>query len=424
MAKLTAANPTANLAALIRDGGFLTRARVAAWAGMMAAGFAVALLLLGAAAHGASDYAGRPLGTDFSNVYAAGRAALAGDAAAPFDILRQQKAEQAIFGPATPLYGWHYPPYFLLAAAALARLPYLPALLVWQGASLLLYLLSLRLLLLKSAAPQLARDRLFLPVALGFTAVFVNLTHGQNGFLTAALFAGGLALLDTRPVLAGLLFGLLAYKPQFAAVVPLALAATGRWRALLSGSATVLVLTLAVTLIFGAAVWPAFLASMHFTRTVVLEQGSTGFHKMQSVFALVRLWRGPVALAYLIQALAAGAGLFALLRIWRSDLAAGYKGAALCLCALLLTPYCLDYDLVLLAPAIALLAAEGRARGFAPFEIAALAGLWLLPIAARAIAAFLFLPLAAPAMMALLWLIYRRCDAAGPAVLAGMKSPT
>ena len=40
---------------------------------------------------------------------------------------------------------------------------------------------------------------------------------------------------------------------------------------------------------------------MTFTRTVLLEQGEVGFHKMQSVFAWVRLWGGPVTLAYAIQ---------------------------------------------------------------------------------------------------------------------------
>jgi uncharacterized membrane protein len=67
-------------------------------------------------------------------------------------------------------------------------------------------------------------------VALGFSAVFVNLTHGHNGFLIAALFAAALALLDARPLVAGMLFGLLCYKPQFAIVLPLILAVTGRWR--------------------------------------------------------------------------------------------------------------------------------------------------------------------------------------------------
>ena len=47
----------------------------------------------------------------------------------------------------------------------------------------------------------------------------------------AALIAFALVQLDRRPVLAGILFGLLAYKPQFGLMIPLVLIATQRWRA-------------------------------------------------------------------------------------------------------------------------------------------------------------------------------------------------
>jgi len=394
--------------AFLRSGDFLTRSRMTAWAVLLVAAFAIAIGWLAFTAHGTTDYAGRPLGSDFSNVYAAGVAALHGDAAAPFDIARQSAQERAIFGAATPIYGWHYPPFFLLIAAPLARLPYLPALVVWQILTLLLYLAAMALLLRRSADPALARDRLWPLLALGFTAVFVNLTHGHNGFLTAALFAAAIALLDERPLLSGMLFGLLAYKPQFALVIPLALIAAGRWRTVLAAAATVVALALAVTAVFGAGVWPAFLESTHFTRVVVLEQGSTGFNKIQSIFAWARMWGAPVSLAYAAQALVTLLVAFSLVRLWRSAAATGYKGAALCLAALLTTPYSLDYDLMLLAPAIALLAAEGRVRGFAPYEGLLLAALWFLPAAAREIAGVTHIPVAMPLILLEYGVIYWR----------------
>jgi hypothetical protein len=52
-------------------------------------------------------------------------------------------------------------------------------------------------------------------VASAFPAVFINVGHGQNGFLTAALLGGALHWLDRKPWLAGILIGMLAYKPQF-----------------------------------------------------------------------------------------------------------------------------------------------------------------------------------------------------------------
>ena len=55
--------------------------------------------------------------------------------------------------------------------------------------------------------------------------MFVNVGHGQNGFLTAALLGGALHWLDRRPWLAGVLIGCLAYKPQFGVLIPVALLA-------------------------------------------------------------------------------------------------------------------------------------------------------------------------------------------------------
>lgn len=389
------------LLTVLHEASFLTRERMRLWSLGCVAGFAVAIVAMIATAHGAMDYAHRPLGTDFSNVYVAGLSALHGHAAAPFDPATQELAERSVFGKETQFYGWHYPPYFLLIATPLALLPYLAALAAWQISTLLLYLGALRLLLRDGPAPQLARDRLWPLLALGFTAVFVNLTHGHNGFLTAALLGGGLALLDRRPVVAGILFGCLAYKPQFAVMIPLVLLATARWRVLAAAAGTVAVLTVAVTLLFGPEIWPAFLASSHFTRTVVLEQGSTGFNKIQSVFAWVRLWGGGIGLAYAVQGAVSIAVAAALAVQWRSGESMARKGAALCIAAVLTTPYSLEYDLMILTPAMALIASDGVRNGFRPYEKSLMAALWLMPIAVREIAGTTGIVLAVPSMLML-----------------------
>jgi hypothetical protein len=393
--------------ARFRTGDFVTGARARLWAGALIAGLAAGLAFLLATAHGVADYAGRPLGTDFSNVYAAGRFALEGQATAPFDIVRQGAMERAVFGPDTQLYGWHYPPVFLLIAAPLAVLSYGAALALWLAATLALYLFAVRLLL-KAHAPTLARGASWWLLALGFPAVLVNLLHGQNGFLTAALMALGLALLAPRPILSGIAFGLLCYKPQYFAVIPLVLCAAGHWRTLAAAAVTVAVAAVLATLVFGWAVWPAFLQGAHFTRTVVLEQGNTGFPKMQSVFAAVRLWGGGIGLAYAAQAAAALAALGIAWRVWRQDQQAEIKGAVLCVAALLVTPYSLDYDLMLLAPAIALMAAHGARDGFADWELSATAMLWLLPGLARMLAQHAMIPLAVPLLLIFLALMARR----------------
>jgi hypothetical protein len=424
----------ATLNETLRSGAWLTAERIRLVAfGVLAAGLIGAGFLI-ATANGVNDRLGRPLGTDFSNVYAAGTYVLDGQPAAPFDPARQYAREQAIFGAKTDFYGWHYPPFFLSLAALLALMPYGLALAVWQGVTIVLYLLAIRAILLipplkgeggsarsaETGGVALRSDeapppgqlrwppspasgggirRQWLLLALAFPAVFINLGHGHNGFLTAALMAAALIQLDRRPVLAGILFGCLAYKPQFGVLIPLVLAAGGYWRTFFAATITVVALALAVTLAFGVDVWTAFLASTKFTRTVVLEQGDTGWYKIQSVFSVVRMWGGSVPLAYVLQTAVTLIVAAALALLWRGRAPFPLKAAALAIGTILATPYSLDYDLMLLAPAIAFLTADGLARGFGPYEKTILALVWIVPLVTRAIAQATLVPLAVPAML-------------------------
>ncbi len=394
----------------LRTGSWLSRARISliALALLAASAFGLAYLVIGP--DGLHDRLGRPLGTDFANVYAAGTYVLEGRPAAPFDPREQEAREHAIFRPTTAFFGWHYPPYFLGLAALLALAPYALALAVWQGVTLALYLLAVRAI----APPRDGdgRDRhLWLLLALAFPAVFINVGHGHNGFLTAALFAGALVQLDRRPWLAGILFGCLVYKPQFGLLVPLVLAASGRWRVFAAACGTVALLTLAVTLAFGPDVWRAFLASTGFTRTVVLEAGATGWYKIQSVFAWTRMWGGSVPLAYAVQGIVTVIVAAVVTLLWRSTAAFQFKAAGLLIGTILVTPYSLDYDLMLLAPAIAFLIARGVTESFAPWEKTALAALWIVPLIARSVAEATLVPLAVPTMAAMLLLVTRHAFA-------------
>ena len=403
----------------LRDGSWLTLERARLWALAVLIASLAGIVYVLATAHGLNDYRGRPLGTDFSNVYAAGTYVLEGRPALPFDAPTQYAREQAIFGAATPFYGWHYPPFFLFIAAVLALLPYLPALALWQGATLALYLICIRAIVgAFSPSPRpagrgkedaiVARNSLWLLLALAYPAVFINLGHGHNGFLTAALIGSALVLLDRRPIAAGIMFGLLAYKPQFGLLIPLVLIATGRWKTFTAAAATAALLVVAATLVFSKEVWPAFLASTEFTRTVVLETGNTGWHKIQSVFSWVRMWGGSLPLAYAIQAAVTLALAAAVIWLWRSAASFPVKAAGLVIAALLATPYSLDYDLTVLAPAMAFLAADGLARGFLPWEKTMLAALWLMPLVARSFTELTLMPIAAPLMLAAFALLLRR----------------
>jgi len=77
-----------------------------------------------------SDGHGVP--NDFVNVWAAGQLVLEGTAAAAYDWPVHKAMEVVAFGrPFDGHFGWHYPPPFLFAAAALAVVPYTAAFVLW-----------------------------------------------------------------------------------------------------------------------------------------------------------------------------------------------------------------------------------------------------------------------------------------------------
>ena len=395
--------------ASIRDGRFLTRQRLTVYSALLLAGFTIATLWVIATAHGLSDHAGRPLGTDFSSFHTAGRLALEGRN--PFDQAALYRAEQSAFGNATRYYSFSYPPIFLLPAAALATLPYATALALWLALTFGFYLAAMEVLRTRLDIASDKERRLFLLVAMAFPGVFINLSHGQNGFLAAGLMAMGLALLDRRPLAAGLCLGLLAFKPQLGVLTPFALAASGRWKSFAAAAVTVAVLMAASVLAFGIESWRDFLAAMTFSRQAILDHDAVGYAKMISVFAEARLWHAPLAVAYGLQALVSMAAIFLTIRLWRSSADIRLKGAALCLGSLLVTPFALDYDLMLLAPALALVAAHGRKQGFTAFTLSLLTLLWAVPLLNRPIAIIMPILLAPLAILALLLLIRQRAKA-------------
>jgi hypothetical protein len=377
----------------LKSGDWLTAARARGYSLILLGICALAIAGWIAVSPGLIDPNGKPIGTDFSNVYAAGKLTWQGHPADAYDPALQHAAEKAVFGDReVPFYGWHYPPFFLAVAFLVASLPYAFGLSLWLAASLAAYLAAVRAILPRPET---------LLIAAAFPAVFINIGHGQNGFLTAALLGGALHWLDRRPWLAGILIGLLAYKPQFGVMIPLALLASQRWSSIAAAIATVAALVAVSVAALGGGVWHAFADSMNFTQTIVLEQGGTGWEKIQSAFSAARNWGADVHTAYAIQ-IALGLSLAATLAwLWHSDAAFELKAAGLVIASLLATPYVLDYDLVVLAIAIAFLARHGLISGFRDYEISLLTAAWIVPLLSRGIAGATGIPLGLIAMLAL-----------------------
>jgi hypothetical protein len=384
----------------VRSGEWLTPARARAYSLILLGICTLAIAGWIAVSDGLIDRNGKPLGTDFSNVYAAGSLTWQGRPAEAYQPALQHAEEQAVFsGREVPFYGWLYPPFFFSVAFLVASLPYAWGLAIWLAASLAAYLAAMRAILPRPET---------LLIAAAFPAVFINIGHGQNGFLTAALLGGALHWLDRRPWLAGVLIGLLAYKPQFGVLIPVALLAGGRWSTIGAAVATIAALLAVSFVTLGGGVWHAFADSMTFTQTVVLEQGGIGWEKIQSVFSAMRMWGAGVHLAYAVQIALALMLAASLAWLWQSNAEFELKASALATASLLATPYVLDYDLVALAVGIVFFVRHGLSRGFRTFEISLLAAAWIAPLLSRGVAGATGVPLGLVVLLAFYVFTLRR----------------
>ena len=349
------------------------------------------------------DGSGRPIHTDFTNVYAAGRLVLEGHPAAAYDWNLHYAAENALVAhPQAAYLGWHYPPPFLLIAGLLATLPYAIAFFVWIAATLPLYLLTIR---------TIVGDRIGWLVGGAFPCLMPNIISGQNGFFTASLVGGSLALLETQPVLAGICLGLLTYKPQFGILFPFVLAAGSYWRAMAAAAVSATALALTTIVVFGTSPWIEFFHWLPLTSKALLSQDHTAWadhtdwNKFQSLFALVRLLGGGATLAWLVQSAQAAVVAIALIAMWRSKrVAFELKAAALAAGVLLATPYVYLYDLTILAVSGAFLVRLAIKTGFPPGEALGL----VLITALVLVLPFLGMPPGLPAAAITALLIARR----------------
>ena len=276
--------------------------------------------------------------------------------------------------------GFFYPPTFLLMLLPLSSLPYLASLITWLLITLVCYVLVLR---------YIAPHRLTIWLSLAFPATLLNINYCQNGFLSAGLLGGGLLLLNRIPFAAGILFGLLSYKPQLAALVPIALIAGQHWRALFFFITTCALMILISLFVMGSEPWVAFLNNIS-TPLKILEANYQGlvlpWDKMISVFVTSRQVGCNLLASRMLQLTTMVLTLGITTWVWFKKPSYPIQASVLTLSALLFTPFAYEYDLTVLGLAIAWMGWEGYNKGWLRGEKFLLIFAWLTPVLSRIIA--------------------------------------
>lgn len=316
------------------------------------------------------------LGADWVIFLAAARAVFTGDLAHIYD---QAWITQAVNG---EFAGWlsqplpvplfPYPPIFLLLVVPFAKLPVAWSLLLSQSAQFTALACALRKL-----AP--GRDYLFFLLgALLAPAASNNVLAGSNAVLIAALVVGGFVLLDSRPLLAGALLGVVIFKPQYFALLPVALLAARQGRALAAMTICVLTLVALSTMLFGPMLWFDWINVYLHPQQVGGVNGTDWGHIWDdSVSTCMALLGAPRWAAMGAQIFAA---TIALVTVWRVFRAGFPHRLGVLLCAMLFaSPHLSNYDLIMAAIA-ALLAIQAMPQSSRPLALMLPLAAWLAPL--------------------------------------------
>jgi alpha-1,2-mannosyltransferase len=352
------------------------------------------------------------IGRDFINIWMGGRAAFAGGPAAWFDADAYNAAIRTLLEPNTLndyRYFWSYPPDIVLFTWPFGLMPFLAAYVAWCAFGLVAFLAVAR------ACGVERRNLLFVALA---PAVIVTVFFGQNGLVTAALLTGGLSALDRRPILAGVLFGILTIKPQLGILLPAMLLLTGRWRTIAAAAGTALVLIAITAALYGADIWLEYARKVGAQQAWLLDHA--GGYLVPSVLYAAREAGLSASVAWTAQiiesALAFAAVVWTFYRRRDQILSLSLLVTAI----FLVTPYSYNYDMVVLAWVAAVL--RQRTDNL-PIDHYLIVTVWMLPVAMMFVGVTLHIPLGVivlPAFAArLLWRLARaptqggsniRCD--------------
>lgn len=300
-------------------------------------------------------------GRDFVNLWTAGRLVLADRTDILYDLASYGRFQRALFGPIAD-HNFSYSPVNLLLAAPFGLLPYGVAFALWTAAGAAFFYRAAAPFWPKAAGPAW--------LALLMPAATLNIWAGHYGFLIGGLFLTGFRLLDHRPRLAGLCFGLMVLKPHLALLAPLVLLLRRRWPALGAAAVTVGVLVGASILLFGADLWRVFLVETSGRQLSMVADRSSFFRLLSPTIASGAMQAGlGWTAAIWIQAAIGLAAVTALAMITLRPGASDRLALPAVTATFLALPYAFSYDMtVVMLGSVALAASarpSDRAFGFA-----------------------------------------------------------
>lgn len=352
---------------------------------------------------GYSDPRGKPIGADFSAFWATSKMVLSGEAAAVYrdDVIFAVEKSVAGVDYRNPV---PYPPTYFFIVAPLALLAYIPSLIAWLALTFSAFLY---------VAYRFAPHATTLWLALSFPGSFQNIVHGHNGFLTTSLLGAAFLIIGKHPFAAGLVLGLLSFKPHLVMVVPLFLVAGKAWRALAGMVLSVLFLASASMIVFGMDAWSGFFEKIPFMMQL-MENRFLQMHQVVSTLGALLLLGAPYNVAIWIHGLCSLIGIGLTAAAWYRNAPDPVKHSLLVLCVLLVTPYLHSYDLTLLALPLCWLGQEAYQRADAsPLLSFFLIAAWLLPIVTVALAANAGIQIAPLFLLAMTIWVYRCAGNAG-----------
>lgn len=220
-------------------------------------GWAIAFAVWTAQLPPTSDDGQEAIGGDLISFYTAGTLLLHGQGASLYDLKLQYDTQHVLIGnpEAQSLCSYVNPPLLAIVMAPLALLPLKAA---FVGYSMLAFAAFWGGMWLLRSELRIVREHWVAAVGLGFLfpPFCVSITGGQNTALSFLLISGLYVFLRRgRVIAAGVMLGLLSYKPQLGFLIGVLLLVRGEWRV-----ASVAALTVAAHFVGGALVcgwdWP------------------------------------------------------------------------------------------------------------------------------------------------------------------------